>query len=169
MPFAYFERLSPQRQKIYRQSDRVVEIRLPRAELLSPLAEGLRLALAADDRKAVELAAANLARGVAEILGVPAVRVEVLAVRPRGDWGELHGLYTAGDGRPPRIQLWMRTAAKRRVVAFRTFLRTLAHELVHHLDYCYLKLGDSFHTEGFFRRESHLVRQLLGEAEAGPG
>jgi hypothetical protein len=53
-----------------------------------------------------------------------------------------------------------------RVVAFRTFLRTLVHELGHHLDYRYLKLGGSQHTEGFFRRESSLVRQILGEAPA---
>jgi hypothetical protein len=46
-------------------------------------------------------------------------------------------------------------------VAFRTFLRTLLHEIGHHLDYEYLKLADSFHTEGFFRRESSLFTQLV--------
>jgi len=60
--------------------------------------------------------------------------------------------------------VWMRTAKHRRVVAFRTYLRTLLHELCHHLDYELLKLPDSFHTEGFYRRESSLVHQLLGAA-----
>jgi hypothetical protein len=55
----------------------------------------------------------------------------------------------------------MRTAQKGRVVAFRTFLRTLIHELCHHLDYVHIGLGRSFHTEGFFKRESSLLRQLL--------
>jgi hypothetical protein len=55
----------------------------------------------------------------------------------------------------------MRTAQRRRVVAFRTFLRTLLHELGHHLDYSYLRLPDSFHTEGFYKRESSLMHQLL--------
>jgi len=55
----------------------------------------------------------------------------------------------------------MRTAQHRRVVAFRTFLRTLLHELCHHLDYELLKLEDSFHTEGFFKRESGLFKQLV--------
>ena len=164
MPFPYFERLSPRKQRIYIQSDRIREIRLPQAELLRPMADGLARALASEDRRAVELAAGYLGRGVTEMLRVPPVAVSVLAVRPRSDWGELHGLYTHGDGRPPRIQVWMRTAAHKRVVAFRTFLRTLVHELGHHLDYAYLKLGDSLHTEGFFRRESSLVRQVLGEA-----
>jgi len=169
MPFPYFERLSPRQQKIYLQSDRVTEIRLAQPELLLPLVLGLRQALASEDRRALELAAQNLARGLTEMLRVAPVAIQVLAVRPRSSWGELHGLYTQGDAEPARIKLWMRTAANRRVVAFKTFLRTLIHELGHHLDYGYLKLADSLHTEGFFRRESSLVRQLLGgPATASP-
>ncbi len=61
----------------------------------------------------------------------------------------------------------MRTVRHRRVVAFRTFLRTLLHEVGHHVDYERLSLADSFHTEGFFRRESSLFRQLVPEP-AGP-
>jgi hypothetical protein len=56
----------------------------------------------------------------------------------------------------------MRTAAQAKTVKFRTYLRTFLHEIVHHLDVTILELDDSFHTEGFFRRESSLVRQLLG-------
>jgi hypothetical protein len=54
----------------------------------------------------------------------------------------------------------MRTAQQKRVVTFRTFLRTLLHELCHHIDYELLKLKDTFHTEGFFKRESSLMRIL---------
>jgi hypothetical protein len=46
-------------------------------------------------------------------------------------------------------------------VAFRTFLRTLLHELCHHLDYRLYRLPDSFHTEGFYKRESSLFHQLV--------
>ena len=53
------------------------------------------------------------------------------------------------------------TAAHLRPVAHRTFVRTLLHELCHHFDFELLKLRDTFHTEGFFRRESSLARQLL--------
>jgi hypothetical protein len=63
------------------------------------------------------------------------------------------------------IRIWMRTAQHKRVVAFRTFVRTLVHELCHHLDYELLKLDDSFHTEGFFRRESSLFKQLVPAAD----
>jgi len=55
----------------------------------------------------------------------------------------------------------MRTARQKRVVAFRTFLRTLLHEVGHHVDYTLLRLGDSFHTQGFYARESHLFHQLV--------
>lgn len=164
MPFGYYERLSPRNQAIYRQSDSVGEILLPHPELLQPLVGVLREALESEDRALVETTADRLCRGITGQLRLPPVGVAVLPVRPRAEWGELHGLYTSEAGRTPRIQLWMRTARHRRVVAFRTFLRTLLHEVCHHLDYRHLKLADSFHTEGFFRRESSLFRQLVPDA-----
>src|SRR4030095_2506604 len=100
MPFAYYARLPPSSKAVYRQSDRIVEIRLSRPELLASLVEGLRLALAAERRPAVELAADHLCRGLTEMLGVAPVRVRVLAVRPTSGWGELHGLYPT-DPPPP--------------------------------------------------------------------
>lgn len=63
------------------------------------------------------------------------------------------------------IRVWMKTAANERVVAHRTFLRTLLHEVCHHLDYDLLQLADFFHTQGFFARESSLVRQLAPKLE----
>jgi hypothetical protein len=63
----------------------------------------------------------------------------------------------------------MRTARLRRVVAFRTYLRTLLHELGHHLDYRYLKLADSFHTQGFYMRESSLFHQLVPDVSSPSG
>jgi len=55
----------------------------------------------------------------------------------------------------------MRTAKQKRVVPFKAFLRTLLHEFCHHLDYELYKLPDSFHTEGFYKRESSLFHQLV--------
>jgi len=164
MPFPYYQRLSPRDQAIYRRSDEVASITLPRASLLHPLVGGLREALEREDRRAVEMASRLLAEGMLKLLGLAPVDVQVLAVRPSSSGGELHGLYTREEGRRPRIQLWMRTARHRRVVAFRTYLRTLLHEVGHHLDYDLLLLADSFHTEGFFKRESSLFRQLVPEA-----
>ncbi|MEK7221411.1 MAG: hypothetical protein AAB253_09470 [candidate division NC10 bacterium] len=41
--------------------------------------------------------------------------------------------------------------------------------MCHHLDYELLDLADSFHTEGFYKRESSLLRQLLSEELQGGG
>jgi hypothetical protein len=100
------------------------------------------------------------------MLRLPPVRVEVLAARPHARWGELHGLYTAERGKTPRIQLWMRTAKQKRVVAFRTYLRTLLHEVGHHVDFTGLRLAESYHTEGFYKRESSLFHQLVIDRRA---
>jgi hypothetical protein len=144
----------------------VTSLELPHPDLLHPLVAALREALRREDRRAVEAAASHLSGGLLRMLGLAPVALEVLAVRPSSSWGELHGLYTRDSRRPPHVQLWMRTARHRRVVAFRTFLRTLLHEVLHHLDYEHLRLEESFHTEGFFRRESSLFKQLV--PDAGP-
>lgn len=168
MPFAYYQRLSRAQQRVYRRSDEIPVIRLPGAGEARPLVGSLADALAREDRLAAQAAADRLLAGIAASLNVPPLRAQVLAVRPSRNWGELHGLYTPEeDGRPSRATVWMRTAQRRQVVKFRTFLRTLVHELCHHLDYELLRLPDSFHTEGFYRRESSLLRQLLGEASPG--
>lgn len=177
MVFPYYDRLSARKQAIYRRSDAVVEIALTHAELLHEIVGVLRQALERDQRAAVEAAAQVLVRGLCAMLRVPLVAVRVRAVRPSSRFGELHGLYTAQPASraataaaaaapSATIEVWMRTAHHRRVVAFRTFLRTLLHEVCHHLDYHHLRLPDSLHTEGFFKREASLFRQLVPEADA---
>ena len=163
MPFSYYARLSRSQQAIYRKSDEIVEVRLPQPAALHPAVESLTTALASEDRVTVQRATERLIRSLTDALGVPAVKVQVLAARPHAKWGELHGLYTVERGKIPTIQLWMRTAKQRRVVAFRTYLRTLLHEVGHHLDYALLHLRDSYHTEGFYKRESSLFKQLVPE------
>jgi hypothetical protein len=161
--FAYYARLTRAQQAIYRKSDAITEVRLPQPALLAPLVRALQAALESEDRAATQGATEALIAGLTAALRLPPVDVQVLAARPHARWGELHGLYTSDGRRPPRIQLWMRTAKQRRVVAFRTYLRTLLHEVGHHLDYTNLRLTDSFHTEGFYKRESSLFHQLVRE------
>jgi len=164
MPFAYYDRLTRPKQRIYRESDSVTGIPLPTAQALRPLVGELSGTLTLGDRLRTQTAAQTLVASLTAELNVPPVRVEVLAVRPARSWGELHGLYMpSGGGRPARVTLWMRTARQKRIVVFRTFLRTLLHELCHHLDYERLGLADSFHTEGFYKRESSLLQQLVGD------
>jgi len=166
VPFAYYDRLSAGQKRIYRRSDEIPKIPLADARAAWPLVPPLQAALVADDRRALERACQTLADALAADLRVPPINLVVLAARPSHDWGELHGLYEPQRGRPPRVTLWMRTARLRRVVAFKSFLRTFLHELCHHLDYELLGLADSFHTEGFYKRESSLFHQLVTDAAA---
>lgn len=169
MAFAYYRRLTPVQQRIYRRSDEVTSLRLQDPAAITPLVAALADALRREEQAAVQVAAQRLFEALTRAFAVRACRVAVLSARPHGRWGELQGLYSTGTRlRPPTVQLWMRTAQRRRVVAFRTFLRTLLHELGHHLDYSYLRLADSFHTEGFYKRESSLMHQLLPPSDPSP-
>lgn len=169
MVFAYYNRLTRREQRIYDKSDQVGAIPLPRAEELRPLTVELAEALTREDRRRTEAVCQQLVSGLTARLEIVPVRVEVLAARPSRSWGELHGLYTPSEGRKPaKLSLWMRTAKQRRVVAFRTFLRTLLHEVCHHLDYELLGLEESFHTQGFYKRESSLFYQLVPDRHQHP-
>ena len=91
MPFAYYDRLTRAQQRVYRRSDDIASVSIPRADELRPL---------------IEAVAETLAEGY----------------------------------------------------------RARLHERCHHPDYELLRLPDSFHTDGFYRRELSLLRQLLPSA-----
>ena len=162
MPLPYYARLSRRDKATYRRSDAITAVPLtdPARHVASLAA--IEAGLADDDRGAVQRASRRLVADLCEELRGGKVIVRVLTRRPANATEELHGLYERESGTTPIIRVWMRTAAYKRPVAFRTFVRTLLHEVCHHLDYECLQLRDSLHTEGFFRRESSLVRQLVG-------
>ncbi len=166
MRFNYYKSLSAKNKKIYDASDGIERLPLPDPATLHPLIPELEAALKADDRARVQAVCRHLAAGMVAQLAIPPVDIKVLAVRPSNDYGELHGLYEGVEGRlkTAKISLWMRTAQRKQVVAFRSFLRTFLHEVCHHLDYEHLKLGDSYHTQGFYKRESSLFYQLVPDA-----
>lgn len=169
MPFAYYDRLSAARRSIYRKSDAIITLGLPPGFHAGAIVNELAGALGREDRNAVQACCQALVDGLVQGYHVPPVRVRVLARRPTDDYGELHGLYEPAETERSarsraRITVWMRTAKRRQVVAFRSFLRTLVHEVAHHLDYELFMLEETFHTEGFYKRESSLANALLGQA-----
>ena len=161
MRFAYYERLSRKEQAVYRKSDAFVDVAFPNPRDLRVLVPDIERALAADDRKALQAATRALVDAMLLQLQAPPVKTKVLAVRPGDDGGELHGLYEAVEGETPELKVWMRTHAKKKPVAKKSFVRTVVHEVCHHLDYFVFDIDPSFHTSGFFRREAALSRQLL--------
>ena len=169
MPFAYYAKLSAGRQRIYRQSDAIETARPPAGRRRRAACRADPRRAPRDDRAVVQAASQALIDALVTGYRVPRIRVRVLAQRPadetrraarpvrargRGEARAHHGLDAHG-GAPRR----------RRV---QTFLRTLVHELCHHLDYELYKLPETFHTEGFYKRESTLANALLAqESTAG--
>lgn len=169
MAFAYYSKLSPLRQRIYRESDDLPALELPPGLPVAAPVAAIREGLVREDRRAVERACQALVDALVAGFRVPPIQVRVLAKRPADDYGELHGLYEPDEEIvPARITAWMRTAQRKQVVAFRSFLRTLVHEFAHHLDYEHFKLAETFHTEGFYRRESSLANALLATLPEAP-
>jgi hypothetical protein len=165
MVFSYYNRLSSGQKLIYRKSDGIHTVPLPNSDDLQQFMPELKASLQDEDRVHVQLLCSMLAAGIAAGLQAPPLRVRVLAARPSASWGELHGLYVPARGRASAlITVWMRTAKRGHVVAFRSFLRTLLHEICHHLDYEVFMLEESFHTAGFYKRESSLFHQLIRDS-----
>ncbi len=163
MPFAYYQRLSKKARRIYDASDAIPRIDLADNGLAEAAAQGVQAALAEGDKRALKKASQSLANAICDDRQVPRVEIRVLAKRPKDETEELHGLYVREDDGSAVIRVWMRTAERRDVVKPKTYLHTLLHEVVHHLDYDLLKLEDSLHTEGFYKRENSLFKQVAGE------
>ncbi len=168
---AFFYRLSARAQRCYLKSDAIDRYNFVPSAAALARTHAMLQTLEAGSIATINQAAQHLVNEVCRVMGIAPVRVEIRGVRPRDQRSELHGIFYPRE-RPPRMVVWMRTAQRRDVVKPKTFLRTLLHELGHYLDYAFLNLEDSFHTKGFFKRESFLVRALYVEprdgAHAGP-
>lgn len=158
---AWYQRLPASLQRVAAASDRVTSLAFRPGPVLLQAVAGLTDVLATGRPVEVQVISQRIADGICVGFRVPKVAVRVAERRPHDQRGELHGLYSPGS--PPTrdtITLWMYTAKRAQVVAPRTFLRTLLHEICHHLDYAHLKLQDSLHTQGFYQRESSLFAAL---------
>jgi hypothetical protein len=161
MVFPYYHNLSAAGKRIYRKSDAIESIHVQNPGELHPVVLKLKRSLEDNRRRDVARHASEICRFVCEGLGTEKLIVKISTKRPSSSTEELHGLYVRTEGVSSVLTVWMKTAAKGQVVAFKSFIRTVLHELCHHLDYTYLDLADSFHTEGFFKRESSLYRQIV--------
>jgi hypothetical protein len=148
----------------FRESDRLGSLELPGDDRLRAPAHDIEAAMKADDRRAVRQACGEFLTAAAEFYRVAAPPVHVLAARPLrvyegGSTTEYFGDYDPDDG---LIRVWMRTAVRRRVTSFGTFLSTLCHEFCHHLDYKRFGFRDSPHTRGFYERTAALYHHARG-------
>jgi len=161
---AFFYRLSSRAQRTWLKSDTVERYDYVPNDTARNSLDALMRVLETGNLAGCTICARALAAEICRGLATVPVSVEVRGVRPRNQRGELHGLFYPYDPRmrrAPYIVLWMRTAQRHDVVKPKTFVRTLMHEVGHYLDYALLRLEDSYHTQGFFKRESSLVRALF--------
>jgi hypothetical protein len=118
------------------ESDRIKTLDLPQNDRLLTVAKSIESAMKAGKNANVPRACAEFLAASSNFYMVPACTVRVLAARPlrvREYWAtELFGDYNPDT---TLIRVWMRTAVRKQVTSFGTFLSTLCHEFCHHLDY----------------------------------
>ena len=111
----------------------------------------------------VQFACEEFLRLASDFYDVPACDVRVLAARPlRVRERSVTELF--GDYHPDTqvIRVWQRTAVRKQVTSFGTFLSTLCHEFCHHLDFHRFGFHDSWHTRGFYERTAVLYHHARG-------
>jgi len=111
----------------------------------------------------VRCACTEFLAATSDFYGVPPCTVRVLAARPlrvREHWAT--ELFKDYNPETILIRVWMRTAVRKQVTSFGTFLSTLCHEFCHHLDYQRFGFRDSWHTRGFYERTAALYHHARG-------
>jgi hypothetical protein len=145
------------------ESDRMKTLDLPQGGYLPRIAKSIEEAMKAGKTADVRLACAEFLEASTRFYGVPHCGVRVLAARPlrvREHWStELFGDYTPET---MLIRVWMRTAVRKEVTSFGTFLSTVCHEFCHHLDFQKFGFRDSWHTRGFYERAAALYHHTRG-------
>jgi hypothetical protein len=146
------------------KSDLLTSLPVPPDERLCGLAEAIASALEGGVTEGLHRVCAEYLGVAADFYGVERPEVRVLAARPlrvrEGGWtSELFGDYSPES---LRIRVWMRTAVRKQVTSFGTFLSTFCHEFCHHLDYQLFKFRDSWHTRGFYERTAVLYHHTRG-------
>jgi hypothetical protein len=117
----------------------------------------------ADSIRDIRSICSEFLRNASDFYKVPACAIRVLAARPlrvreRGTF-ELFGDYAPNSR---LIRVWMRTAVRKEVTFFGTFLSTICHEFCHHLDFTRFGFVDSWRTRGFYERAAILYHHARG-------
>ncbi len=145
------------------ESDRIRTLDLPQDGRLLANAKSIEYGIAAGTTANVRNACKEFLAAASEFYRVPDGGIRVLSARPlrvRERWTtELFGDYSPET---MLIRVWMRTAVRKEVTSFGTFVSTLCHEFCHHLDFQKFGFRDSWHTRGFYERAAALYHHARG-------
>ena len=146
------------------KSDENRALDVPPDDRLKAPCASLEAALKAGTIPPVRVLCEKFLNNAADFYKVKRIPIRVLAARPvrsrEGGWGyELFGDYHPDT---TLIRVWMRTAVRKQVTSYGTFLSTLCHEFCHHLDYKLFGYRDTWHTRGFYERAALLYHHARG-------
>ncbi len=149
----------------YLKSDRIKNLDLPSDRRLQEITTRIETAMKVGGMPEVRRQCDEFLAVASQFYKVPCCGIRVLASRPlrvRENWTtELFGDYTPHT---MIIRVWMRTAVRKEITSFGTFLSTLTHEFCHHLDFQLFPFPDSWHTRGFYERAAALYHHARGTA-----
>jgi len=145
------------------ESDRLGNLELPQSGKLTEIASRLESAMKEGATADVRGACGALLAERSAFYQVPECGIRVLAARPlrvrESSTSELFGDYSPDT---MLIRVWMRTAVRKEITSFGTFLSTVCHEFCHHLDFQKFGFSDSWHTRGFYERVGALYHCVRG-------
>jgi hypothetical protein len=120
----------------YLESDRIRTLDLPQNCGLPTIANSIESAMKAGKTADVRRACAEFLAETLKFYQTPSCDIRVLAARPlrvRENW--TIELFRDYHPETMLIRLWMRTAVRKEITSFGTFLNTLCHKFCHHLDF----------------------------------
>jgi len=145
------------------ESNGIRTLDLPQHGYLLTCAKSIESAMKAGTGLDVRRVCAEFLGATSHFYKVPNCGIRVLAARPlrvRENWAtELFGDY---NPETMLIRVWMRTAVRKEITSFGTFLSTLCYEFCHHLDYQQFGFRGSWHTRGFYERTAALYHHARG-------
>jgi hypothetical protein len=149
--------------EFFAHSDRLKTLALPGDRRLAQIAWSIESAMKAEAIGDVRRSCTAFLTTACDFYQVRACAVRVLAARPlRAREHSTFELF--GDYHPTTmlIRVWTRTAVRKEITSFGTFLSTLCHEFCHHLDFQGFGFHDSWHTRGFYERSAALYHHARG-------
>ena len=149
--------------KLFLESDRLHSLPLPADDRLPRIAHRIEAAMKDAQMQELGRASEEFLNAASDFFRVSRCHFRVLAARPLRV-REYSTTELFGDYRPDTvlIRVWARTAIRREITSFGTFLSTLCHEFCHHLDFQGLGFKDSWHTRGFYERTAALYHHAKG-------
>jgi hypothetical protein len=147
----------------FQESDRLSALELPQDGRFQQIARRIEPAMSEGSLAGIRTTSAEFLTIAADFYRIRRPDVRALAARPlrvrEYSTIELFGDYTPDTA---VIRVWTRTAVRKQVTSFGTYLSTLCHEFCHHLDCQKFGFTRSPHTRGFYERAAMLYHHARG-------